>query len=90
MDPAEIQVQYTHLQPDAFCTQVQQTRFKERIHRFLRTEGFGTVASLYEMDDDILDPLVSNARKPTGSLPADPTYAEKCVANPNFTILYEC
>ena len=76
MDPAEIQVEFDPNQEVAFFTQATQMGFGERTHRFLRTEGFGTVASLYEMDDDILDTLVSNARKPAGTMSVGAANAE--------------
>ena len=56
--------------------------FGERTYRFMRTEGFGTIASLYEMDDEILDTLVSNARKPAGTQPLNPNDANNQVRVP--------
>ena len=76
MDPAEVQVEFTQDEEVTFFTHVNQMGFGVRTHNFLRTEGFGTVGSLYEMDDDILDTLVSNARNPAGTMPAGPANAD--------------
>ena len=72
MNPADIQVQFTPAEELAFFTQANQMGLEARTYEFLITEGFGTVASLYEMDDDILDTIVSNAKRPAGTQPADP------------------
>ena len=72
MNPIEPRVAFTAAEEVTFFTHGHQMGFPARTHNFMIDEGFGTIASLYEMDDDILDTLASNARKPAATVALGP------------------
>ena len=82
MNPIEPRVAFTAAEEVTFFTHDHQMGFPARTHNFMIEEGFGTIASLYEMDDDILDTLESNARKPATTVAQLSKESEKEVLMP--------
>ena len=75
----ELTVNFTPEQVTTFFTnQNQGLGIQDRARGYLTAEGFGDIIALLECDDDTIDTLWHNARRPTGT-EADP-------ANPNQQI----
>ena len=53
-----------------FFTQAVQMGVPERTFDFLVDEGFGTIESLYDMTDDVMNTILQNARRPPGEVQA--------------------
>jgi hypothetical protein len=59
----------TEAQTTAFFTAAGQIGLEDRTYEFFQSEGIHTISDLFDMNNDILDTIASNARKPTGTVP---------------------
>ena len=69
-------------QTTAFFTEDDQIGLSIRSYNFILDEGFGTIESLYDMSDDVLQTIIENARRPPAI--ADPANANQQVAQLAF------